>query len=663
MKLITNLVLLTFLCLVSSKKDKKVNKGDNAVKVTLDFSLPSGFYTEETIQLEIKSSHPDAIIYYTIDSHNPNENSTLYEKPLILKNKSEEENVYCMITDVGPDYIPPDKKINKANIIRAIAMLPDGTFSDIYSGSYFVGLDKEKLYGDTPVVSLITDPDNFFDEETGIYVSGKTYHEWLAENPANAFVKNHRAPCNYNGKGKEYERPTTFQYIPGNKTTVDITHDLGIRIKGKASRSFFQKSFRLISRDDYGKKNLNYDIIPGNQRSDGRGPVTKYKSFNLRNGGNDYKHAKFRDNVLQSLITNDIFDNQQNDLAVVYLDGEYWGIYFIYEEYSDHYIANNYNIDNKNVAIIKSATNIEAGTQKDLDDFNETMNYIGSNDMTNPENYEKASKLLDLEGYAWASAFYAYTGAKDNWFRGDNYAMWRVINPVNNVKKGDGKWRLLMFDTEYSTGLYGKGKDYNDNVLRETFNSTFSNTKKLNSVVARSLVKNDEFKRMFVNALCDMKNINFESSRVNERIEDYRNRIVPLIDESYTRYHEVSSVKGDPVAAYNNKVDIFKTWLNQRQTIFMDQIKEVFNFEPAVNITITSNDFEKGSIVINNFNTLSNKYTGEYFTENILYVTGKPVKGGVLKSWSYKKCKYVSKNKNTIGFYPVNGCTITANFA
>jgi len=661
MKFIINIILLTFLCLVASKKDKS---DDNNVNVALSFSLPSGFYNKESIQLEIKSSNPEAIIYYTVDGHNPTENSTVYEKALTLKNKSEEDNVYCMIEEVSVDFRYPAKKVNKANIIRAIAKLPDGTFSNIISGSYFVGLDKKKLYGNLPVVSLITDPDNLFGHENGIYVLGKTYDDWLEKDPSNIDAPNYQVVGNYNNKGKDYERPGTFEYIPAGKDIAEVNQDLRIRIKGKATRTTVQKSLRLINRAEYGKKNLKYEIIPGNQRSDGKGPVTKYKTFVLRNGGNDGKYAKIRDNLLQGLITNDFFETQQNDMAIVYIDGEYWGIYYIYEEYEGHYIANNYDIDDKNVAVIKSAKNIEAGSEKDLEDYKADMKYISDNDMTVPANYEKASSLLDIEGYAWASAFYAYINTKDGWFRGGNYNMWRVIEPMNNVTKADGKWRLMMYDTEYSTGMYVEGSDYDENVLQDIYNSTSKNYSRLTSVVAKSLTENEEFKTMFVNALCDMRNVNFETNKVNQRIEDLRTTIIPLLQESYDRFQEFEIPKEmGPIAYFNNEVDILKTWLNKRHAVFMNHIKEHFKFKPAVKVTITANSFKKGSILLNNFNTLTKEYTGEYFSENILYITGKPFAGRKLKSWKLKKCKLANKNKNTIGVYPKKGCTVTATFA
>jgi len=657
MKLIKNIITLTFLCLVSSKKT------ENNEDVKLSFSLPSGFYDEKSITLEIISNIPGATIYYTLDGHNPTENSTVYNKALTLKNKSEEENVYCMIKEITIDYPPPQKKINKANIVRAIAKLPDGTFSEILSGSYFVGLNKKELYGDLPVVSLITDPDNLFDYEKGIYVLGKKYDEWLAEDPNNINAESYQITGNFFNRGREYERPATFQYIPAHNTTVDLTQDLGIRIKGKASRTYFQKNFRLISRAEYGKKNIKYDLIPGNQRADGKGPLTKYKSFSLRNGGNDNIYTKFRDNLLQELIANDIFENQQNDLSIVFVDGEYWGIYYIYEELDEHYISNNYDIDDKDVAIIKNGKNIEAGDENDLNDYIDTMNFISENDMSIEANYEKAKKLLDVEAWAWATAFYSYIKIQDGWFNGNNYAVWRTNKQDKNVAKADGRWHLLMFDIEYSCDIYSGGVYYVDNLLQDNLNAD-PKTQDIVTKVAASLLKSKEYKNMFVNALCDVNFIIFNKDKVNKRVEYYREKILPLISEAYDRYQIAEVPKEDgPVVFYNTQVDNLLFWFDHRYDVMLDQYKEFFNFEPAVKVTVTANNFKNGSILMNNFSTLTEEYTGQYFKENIIYVTGKPAAGKKLKSWTLNKCKLASKNKKTIGVYPKKGCTIRANFA
>lgn len=138
---------------------------------------------------------------------------------------------------------------------------------------------------------------------------------------------------------------------------------------------------RLIARAEYGTKSIKADLIPGNMKSDNSGPVTSYKSFVLRNGGNDNGFSKMRDPVLQSLVADRAFDTQASAPCVVFVDGEYWGLYAITEDYSDKYIETNYGIDNKNVVIVKCGR-IDEGTAEDITLYEDMYNFITQNDMT-----------------------------------------------------------------------------------------------------------------------------------------------------------------------------------------------------------------------------------------------------------------------------------------
>lgn len=483
--------MLALSVLVSSKAVK------NPSSDLPSFSLPSGFYDGETLNLEININDPDAIIYYTLDGSLPSENSSIHKTPFTLKNKSEEENVISNIKGTTPrSNFEPSIKVKKGNIIRVIAKLSDGTITDVVSGTYFVGLNKKKLYGDLPVISIITDPDNLFNYENGIYVLGKDYDDWIKKNPENVNVDNYLVKANYSRKGKQSERPATIEYIPGNSTTVDFFQDIGLRLKGSGTRYQYQKSFKIVSREDYGKKNINYKIIPDNIRSDGNGPVTKYKSFILRNGGNDSEYAKMRDNVIQGLSRNPYFETQQYDISIVFVDGEYWGFYNVYEEYSDHYIANNYNIDNKNVIIVK-VSKIEAGEDEDIESFNNLKQFVLETDMSIPKNYEKLSKMFDVVGFAWYAAISAYTYIRDGWFFNNNWSIWRVKDIDASVPKADGKWRMMMYDTKYSTGIYGSAKPYDDDLIRYALNITnFPKvTNSFGSQFTNSLVKNENLRK------------------------------------------------------------------------------------------------------------------------------------------------------------------------
>ena len=661
MKLFTILLFISSLALATSKSE------GNFLPI---FNLKSGFYNGDSIKVEISNEDPEAVIYYTLDGSNPTENSKIYTNFIILKDKSFEDNFYSNKTinvTFDRNYVPKEK-VKKANIIRAMAKLSNGTLTPIISRTYFVGLNRKELYGDVPIISIITDPANLFDYEKGIYVHGKFYDEWVKEDPENVNKQAFYKKGNYNIKGRESERLASIEYFPVDESKEGFNENVGIRIAGAISRGFIQKSLRVFFRKEYGKKNLKYELIPGNKRSDGQGIVNKYKSFTIRNGGNDYEYAKIRDKTLQDLISNRNLETQQGEVIVLFLDGEYWGVYILIEYYEKHYISNNYDIDDDNVIIIKNSK-MKAGDDNDQILYAKAVNYIYDGDMSIPSNYKQACEYLDIDNFIWYTAFNIYIGNKDSVFKANNWAMWRVRNPVENVTNADGKWRFLAFDTEMSSGLFADDTDYNNIILTDIFNQTLIMSKCIGTRLLNSLLKNSIFKNMFINALCDIRNIDFEANRVYEYIDKLNSIIEPIMPDNFIRFGP-QKVLNAPEEYYKNQVNTFKKWLYSRYDSFVNNIAKYFELKSPVEVSISSNDFLKGSFIVNNgWKIFEEEYKGLYFTENILYLSAKPIKGK-FEYWRVKNCKLDGhsdeidfKSENiTLSINPLEGCSVKAYY-
>ena len=659
MKLFTILLLFSSLALATQRSDEEI--------ILPNFSLKGGFYNGDSIKLDIRIEDPEAVIYYTLDGSDPTINSTIFKDLLILKDKSLEENVYSKITNVtGERSYVPNEKVKKGNIVRAMAKLSDGTFTPIVSRTYFVGLNRKELYGDVPVISIITDPENLFGYEKGIYTMGKMYDDWVKENPENAQKHGFEKIGNYNLKGKESERPASIEYFPADDKKDGFCENGAIRIAGAVSRAFIQKSFRVLFREKYGKKNLKYELIPDNERSDGKGIVNKYKTFILRNGGNDYEYAKIRDKALQDLISNRNLETQQGEVIVLFLEGEYWGVYILTEDYNDNYIENNYDIADDNVIIIKNSK-MEAGDESDNILFEQETNYVKNGDMSNPSTYKQAGEYIDIDNFMWCAAFNIYIGNRDSIFKASNWAMWRARTPVENVKNGDGKWRVLIFDTDLSAGLFADENDINNLLFTEIFNENSHYSKCIGSRLLTSLLKNSEFKNMFINALCDIRNIDFEANRVYEYIDKLNSIVEPLMRDNFIRFGKAINA---PVEYYKNEVDKLRTWLYSRYDSFINNIGKFFQFNSPVEVSITSNNFSQGSFIVNNgWKVFEEKYKGLYFNENILYISANSFKG-TFDYWRVKNCKsagnsdeidFISEDIN-LAINPLEGCSVTAYY-
>lgn len=634
------------------------------------FSSKSGFY-DEGFTLELRCPVENAEIYYTTDGTIPDRNSIRYEGAITLKDRSSENEVHAARTDycVDSQYVPI-QRITKANVIRAIAYFADGTSSIVTNGTYFVGIDREELYGDAPVISLLTDPYNLFDEEYGIFVLGNTYDEWLAEDPANAEEPAYRVHGNFSNKGKEWERPVAFEYIPA--TGKNVSADMGLRMKGASTRTYLQKSMRLIAREEYGQKSIKAELIPGNMKSDQSGPVTKYKSFVLRNGGNDNGFGKMRDPFLQKLVEDRSMETQQSTPCVVFIDGEYWGLYAITEDYSDNYIEINYGIDNNNVVIVKCGE-IDEGMDEDIALYEDMYYFITGNDMTDMSNYEKVKDMLDIPGFIDYCAMQLYIYNHDTFTEDNNWSLWRTREADNATEWSDGKWRILLYDTEFSTGVYSGGVDFGDNNLKDALDESLDSERELKSdcpllFIFRSLYKNDEFKRDFINTLCDLRNYNFEKSRASQVIKSMAPQYQKLAGDSFFRYGPDWIVMwNDPDKYYSDKIEELKKFMNGRYMAFPNIMEKTFDLESPVTVTITVDDASMGDVILNNthidFTSLSSgSFSGKYFKEYELTLTAAPKEGYKFAGWSVEGCSVSDEKGTTTTVTLTQDCTIKAEY-
>ena len=497
----------------------------------LAFSHESGLYNI-SFNLAL-TAREGSRIYYSIDGSIPLPekagNGTVFEynSPIAVKNRNAEPNLlatyenipkmYPNLNDPENNYMLPRPyypgNVPKATVIRAMAVDSDSKQGGVITKTYFIGNNPDN-YGNNPVISVVTDPGNLLDDNTGIYVQGKG-------NAGNNYA------YNYKQKGREWEREADLNFFDGTGNEA-FSAGAGIRVRGGFTRCFGQKSFNIYFREEYGLNNLkNYVLIPGAVQSDGRTPVAGYKNFMLRNGGNDTEYTKMRDVYIQSLLADRNFTIQAAIPCIVYLNGEYWGFYNLQEKYSDNYLKYKFGVSKDNVVSIETGELAE-GVESDWALYEQlrSFRYV---DMANPAVYREFCDVVDIQSYIDYFAAEIYIGNHD--WPSNNYQLWRVRDVEPDNPYGDGKWRWMLFDVEFSMGLYSSSEYYYD-----TYTERIKNDSSSNSVLFKNLLKNTDFCRQFVITMMDLYNVNFDYASSTAKLDEMANVYRPLINDYYTRF-------------------------------------------------------------------------------------------------------------------------------
>lgn len=382
------------------------------------FSLDHSFYNAD-ISVELKTVE-SAEIYYTLDGRDPDRNAQLYSESLFFD---------CELTDFP-----------KAHTIKARAYYPDGTESDVAVHTYFVAKGASERFSEY-VFSVSGDP------------------SVLTENPDGIFYGE-----NYKNRGRESEREV-YLSAWNPKGEQILGQYCGVRIYGGASRESSIKSMKLFARKSYqsGIGAFHTDLFKTPVADGSDDVLNEYDKLVLRNSGNDFQFAFIRDELCQTLAMQAGFADYEAVVpAVCYLNGEYYGLFWLHETYCDDYFKDKYPND---AAMGKFIVCEGTDTEKTVDEedsesvhaieFNEMYDKYSASDLTDDAVYEELCSLMDVENYQDYFAFNIYINNRD-WPQ-NNMRCYRYAIPAEETAGDgvyDGKWRFLLHDMDYSMGMY-----------------------------------------------------------------------------------------------------------------------------------------------------------------------------------------------------------------
>jgi hypothetical protein len=382
--------------------------------------------------------------------------------------------------------------------------------------------------------------------------------------------------------------------------------DGGIKIHGGSSRNFQQKSFQLFARNQYGTEEINYPLFPNS-------PYNKYQAFLLRNAGSDFHRAHSRDAILTSLMDGSGLETQSYRPIVVYINGEYWGLYNLREKINEHFLSSKSGVESNQIDIVDPIGRIIHGGNND---FVELKQFLIDSTLVSEANYAIVSEKIDIDNYIIYLLSEIYFDNRD----------WPYIN-IRHWRPKDGKWRAILFDTDNGFGRSNPNA-YDKNTLAYALDpSSMSYTNNPNSNrLFRRLMDNEIFKNKFINQFADELNSRFLTDHVIDHIDSMSQLVSTEIIDQYIRWNANPN-------NYNSHINIMKEFATKRPAFVKNHIVEYFELPAFHQVELTVSNQEHGYIKINSLEIRDSSWTGDYFQDVPITVTAKPKFGYTFSHW------------------------------
>jgi len=497
---------------------------------------------------------PGAEIRYTLDGSDPTASSPLYTSALIRS------GVY--------------------QVVRARAFENNKWPSWPTTSSYFGNVSSEVV-----TFSLVTDPDNLWDPNIGIY-------ENFSE---------------------DWERPVHVEMFEPDGS-MRIALDAGIRIHGGLSRIWAQKSFRILARGGYRTADITERVF----KTEG---LDTFKHLLLRNAGTDNNRAHLRDGLASRLIRGVDLEAAAFRPAIVILNGEYWGVQNLRERIDKYYLEGHLGVDPDQLDLLENAGRggpytkmVVDAVEGDLLHWDNMISFVLRNDLSIPANYSHLQTLIDTDNFANYQIIEIFCANKD-WPQ-HNSKMWRPHT-------ADGRWRWLLYDVDNSMGA---GADAFDNTLRYAIGAE-TNPGVINfSFLFREMLKNTEFRNAFINRYADFLNTRFTTNRAFAVLADIEAEMLPEMKRHMGRWNQ-------RFYKWEDQLDTIRTFFQLRPGRARQHIRSEFNLPIAYKLNLDVYPTGGGRMKLTAIE-VTDAFEGTYFPTVPVQIEAIPAQGYMFDSWS-----------------------------
>ena len=421
--------------------------------------------------------------------------------------------------------------------------------------------------------------------------------------------------------GSQIDPRGSFEYFD-NGTLIDEAYG-EYNKHGNDSWAYPQRGIDYITRDQMGySSSISHQIFPTKDRDN-------FQRLILKAAANDNypssSGAHIRDAYVHTLSQRaDMeLDERTYEPCILYVNGEYWGVYDLREKVDDpDYTRYYYDQGEKWIDYIKTwgGTWEEYGSRDDWDDLH---NFITTNDMSDAANYEYVKENLDVLSLIDYMIINTHVVCKDwlNW----NTAWWRGRKPDGGAKT----WRYTLWDMDATFGHYVNYTSIPDITANadpcyaENLPADFEG----HGALIVALMENEEFHSLYVNRYADMNNSFFTCDYMIGLLDSLIERIAPEMPRHVQKW-------GGTVGQWEGNVQLLKDFILTRCTVINGGIEGCYDVVGPYPVTVKIKpELSPNRVKVNTFIPAEFPYTGDYFVGTTLNFLAVPAPDWELDHW------------------------------
>ncbi len=418
----------------------------------------------------------------------------------------------------------------------------------------------------------------------------------------------------------------------GERTTIAYGE---LNSHGQDSWVNFQRSLDWICRDEMGYAAEFEDTIFHLTDRD------KFQRIILRASGDDNYPANnvppspnnshdggchVRDEYVHSLCRTGGMkvDVRAVERAIVFLNGQYWGVYALREKPNDHdYTDHNYNQGKYDIQWLSTwgSTEAEYGGQQAFDDWGVLRDFVLNNDMGNPVNYQLVDDELQFNSLIDYMVTNLNVVASD-WLN-YNTAWWRGLNQ-DGTHKG---WGYMIWDLDATFDYYinYSGVPNTDpdaepcdiegiaDFLDNWNWWSGEDVGKHEVIFLKLLDENPDFEQLYYSRYADHMNTIFSCENMLFTFDSMVATIEPEMPRHIAKW-------GGSVAEWEGNVEEMRDFIEARCAFLEEGMVSCYNITGPYDLTVMCQPPNVGEVKLNTLWHTELPWTGSYFgnMENLL---------------------------------------------